>query len=360
LLADRHTVDSGDDELEAIFEYGMKRGWGDGLPIVPATPERVERMLQFTERSPGDVVGTVAPAYGVATVEKIAINAVMAGCKPAYLPVVIAAVEACCDPTFNLYGIQATTNPVAPMVLVNGPARVELGFNWAGNALGQGNRANATVGRALRLVLINVGGGRPGELDLATVGSPAKYTCCCAENEDSNPWEPYHVSKGFRLDQSTVTVFGIQAFHNIVAIGVQSGREILRTLGMAMAAVGTNNMTHGGQVLMILGPEHAAAIASTGLTRADTSHFLYEHARIPFGPLPAESQEVILRRRHNWLNRDSVTIADSPSDVELAVVGGAGNHSVFAPTFGATRSVTRAIDSARGVAPIDATLREQS
>ncbi|HXC80076.1 MAG TPA: hypothetical protein VNU19_23855 [Candidatus Acidoferrum sp.] len=339
-----HDIDFESDDLETFFRYAMTRGWGDGLPLVPPTRHRVTAMLAGVNRPHSETVATIAPAYGVATVEKIAINAVMAGCLPEHLPVVIAAVEACAAPEFNLYGIQATTNPAAPLVLVNGPIRQRLGFNSGGNALGQGNRANATVGRALRLVLINIGGGRPGQLDFATLGFPGKYTFCCAENEEANPWQPHHMTEGLPEEQSSATVFGIQALHNIVGIGIQGqGREVLRMIGMGMAAVGTNNMTFGGQALVLLCPEHAASIASEGFSKSDAAHFLYEHSRISFRDLPEGSRQVVLGRRARWLNDTAVTVADSPKDVQLVVVGGVGDHSVFAPSFGTTRSVTRAI-----------------
>jgi hypothetical protein len=344
LASKRHAVGFDTDDIESFYRYAMERGWGDGLPLVPPTTDRVAAMLEGTTRASGELIATVAPAYGAATVEKIAINAVMAGCRPEYLPVVIAAVEACAADEFNLYGIQATTNPVAPLVLVNGPIRKRLDFNCAGNALGQGNRANATVGRALRLVLINVGGGTPGQLDLSTLGSPAKYTLCCGENEEANPWQPHHVTTGLSPDASSVTVFGIQALHNIACPGVRGdGRDFMRTIGLGMAAVGTNNMTFGGEALVLMCPEHAAAIAKDGFSKSDAAHFLYEHSRISFLDLPEATRQVVLRRRSTWLNPAATTVADSPSDVQLVVVGGAGDHSVFAPSFGATRSVTKEI-----------------
>lgn len=344
LRSQLHEIKVDLDDIEAFYGFAMGKGWGDGLPLVPPTHERVTAMLATTDRSPDEEIATVAPAYGVASVEKVAINAVMAGCLPEYLPVVIAAVEACAAPEFNLYGIQATTNPVAPFLLVNGPIRKRLHFNSGANALGQGNRANATVGRALRLVLINIGGGRPGQLDFATLGFPGKYTFCCAENEEANPWQPHHVSEGLSEEQSAVTVFGIQAMHNIVGIGIQGkGREVLRMIGMGMAAIGTNNMTFGGQALVLVCPEHAGSIANEGFSKAEAAQFLYEHSRISFRDLPEGSRQVVLARRARWLNDLAVTVADSPSDVQLVVVGGVGDHSVFAPSFGSTRSVTRAI-----------------
>lgn len=345
LTSRRHEVDYDEDGLEAVYRYAMENGWGDGLPLVPPTPERVQAMLKGTRRPPGDFVASVATTQGAATVEKVAINAVMAGCLPEYLPVVIAAVEACAASEFNLQGIQTTTNPVGPMVLVNGPVRNRLGFNSGGNALGPGNRANATVGRALRLVLINLGGGRPGQIDLATLGFPGKYTMCCAENEEANPWAPHHVTEGLPADRSAVTVFGVQALHNIIGIGIQGkGREILRMIGLGMRAIGTNNMTFGGQALVLVCPESAEAIAKDGFSKSDAAHFLYEHSRIPFDELPQGSQDVVLKRRARWLNPTAVPVSDSPEDIQLVVVGGAGIHSVFAPSFGSTRSVTRPIE----------------
>lgn len=346
LRADRHTVivEEGADDFEAVYEYVMQQGWGDGLPVVPPTEERVRSMLAHTKREPDEVIALVPPRYGAATVEKVAINAVMAGCRPEYFPVVLAAVEACCAPEFNLYAIQTTTNPVAPLVVLNGPARKRLGFNCGINALGQGNRANATVGRALRLVLVNIGGGKPGEGDLATQGMPGKYTFCCAENEEETPWEPYHVEHGFAPDDSTVTVFGVQALHNVIDIVEQTARELLFNLARAMAAVGTNNMTHGGQPLLILSPEHARIVARDGFTKDDVRHFLYEHARIPLSQLPARTRELMLKRRPKWVNVDALPIADRPKDFELLVIGGPGIHSIFAPTFGSTWAVTRRIE----------------
>ena len=182
---------------------------------MPPTAERVERMLRHARRPPTTSSRTIAPGFGAATVERIAINAVMAGCDPEYLPVLIAAVEAVADREFNLQGIQATTNPVAVWMIVNGPLADELGVNAAFNCLGQGTWANATLGRALRLVLQNIGGALPGEMDRATQGQPGKYTFCCAENEAANPWEPLHVERGFTRDESTVTVVGADGTLNM-------------------------------------------------------------------------------------------------------------------------------------------------
>ncbi|MDQ3811626.1 MAG: thioredoxin family protein, partial [Chloroflexota bacterium] len=181
-----------EDEVEACFE----RGWTDGLPVVPPTPERVLGMLEGTTRPASDVVGVVPPDLVECTVEKVAINAVMAGCKPEYLPVVLAAVEAACSQRFNMHGVLATTHFVGPVVIVNGPVAGEIGMNCGVNALGQGTRANATIGRALQLVVRNVGGGRPGGVDRATLGNPGKYTFCFAEDEANSPWESLAAEQG--------------------------------------------------------------------------------------------------------------------------------------------------------------------
>src|ERR671932_433685 len=193
-------------ELEDEIEACYARGWTDGLPVVPPTPERVLRMLEGTSRDPAEVVAVVPPDLVECTAEKVAINAVLAGCRPEYLPIVLAAVEAACTDTFNIHGLLATTYAASPVVIVNGPIARAIGMNAGINALGQGNRANATIGRALQLVVRNVGGGRPGEVDRATLGQPGKYTFCFAEDEDElSPFEPLAASRG--VSGSAVTVF---------------------------------------------------------------------------------------------------------------------------------------------------------
>jgi hypothetical protein len=192
LKSRRIEIGSEEDEQEAMFA----RGWSDGLPLVPPTEERALRMLDGTARDPQEVVGLVPPDLAPATVEKIAVNAVMAGCKPEYLPVVLAAVEAVLEEQFAMHGVLATTMFVGPVIVVNGPIRRRIGMNAKGNALGQGNRANAAIGRALQLVIRNIGGGRPQEVDRATLGNPGKYTYCFAEDEEGSSWEPLSVERG--------------------------------------------------------------------------------------------------------------------------------------------------------------------
>ena len=192
-----------DDEIEACYD----RGWSDGLPVVPPTPVRVLRMLQGTTRDPQEIIGEIPPNLVPCTVEKVAINAVMAGCKPEYLPVVLAAVEAALDPAFSMHGVLCTTHFVGPIVVVNGPIAQRIGMNCGVNALGQGNRANSTIGRALQLVIRNVGGGRPGEIDRATIGNPGKVGLCFAEDESKTIWKPFAEERGIAADKSAVTLY---------------------------------------------------------------------------------------------------------------------------------------------------------
>ena len=250
----------------AINRHYQEQGWTDGLPIVPPTDDDLRAFLRCTDRAPREVVAVLPPRQGEATVERIAINAIMAGCRPEYLPVILTAVEALADPAFNLDSIQATTHPVAPLIIVNGPIAREVGINGGYNAFGQGFRANLTIGRAVRLLLMNVGGGLPGTGDRATQGSPAKIAYCVAENEDANPWEPLHVEAGLGRDVSTVTAFGCEGPHNIQDHYSNTALGILRVIAGAMGQAGSNNLLGRGWPLLSLGPEHAATIARDGFS----------------------------------------------------------------------------------------------
>src|SRR5512138_652313 len=191
-----------DESLDSINELFYEKGWSDGLPVIPPTEERVRRILSAVRRDPQELIATLLPLNGMATIEKIAVNAVMAGCLPEHLPVVIAAVESIADEKFGILAIQTTTHPCGALVVVNGPIAKKLGINSSGSAFGPGSRANATIGRALRLVMVNIGGAIPGEVDKSTMGQPAKYTYCVAENEEKNPWQPLHVERGFEANDS--------------------------------------------------------------------------------------------------------------------------------------------------------------
>ena len=241
------------DDYEVVQHLYLERGWSDGLPIVPPTPERVEAMLAAVDLPPGHVIAEIPPNWGAATVERLAINAVMAGCLPEYFPVIVAAADAMGDPAFNLYAIQATTHPCAPLLIVNGPIRETLEMNASSGAFGPGWRANATIGRAVRLILLNVGGGHPGVGDMATHGAPSKFSYCVAENEELNPWQPLHVDRGFDRSQSTVTVIAGEPPHNINDHSGRSAGDILTIVAGAMAVTGANNAYTGGETLLALG-----------------------------------------------------------------------------------------------------------
>ena len=334
-------------EFEAANEALYQRGMTDGLPVVPPTRQRVERMLGGTKRSPEESLGAFPPAYNDATVAKLAVNAVMAGCRPEYMPVLIAAVEAMLEPEFNLYGINATTHPVTPLVIVNGPVLAELKINYGYNVLGQGWRANATIGRAVRLAMINLGGGRPGEGDMATHGHPGKYSYCMGENEAMSPWEPLHMRRGFRRNESTVTVFGAEAPHEVNDHTSTTGAGILTAQANVFATVGNNNayMT-AGELCLVMAPEHADTIARDGWSIEQAQRYLFAKARNRLGDLRAVGKvEKLVTKEFNPLDDDEmIPLTLSPDDIMILVAGGAGKHSMAIPSFGMTRAVTRRID----------------
>jgi len=338
------------DEIDAHYQ---ERGWTDGLPIVPPTAAAVAEFLTWTDREPREVIGVLPPRQGEATVERIAANAVMAGCRPEYLPVVIAAIDALADPLFNLDSVQATTHPVAPLIVLNGPIAREIGLNAGYNAFGQGFRANLTIGRAVRLVLMNVGGGLPGTGDRATQGSPAKIAHCVAENEAESPWEPLHVEAGFPADASTVTAFGSEGPHNIQDHYSNTGVGILRTVAGAMGQAGSNNLLGAGWPLLSLGPEHAATIARDGFTKRQVKEFLFEHARFPLARLGPEYRRYQIERRGAVDAADTMLpIVRAAEDISVIVVGGAGKHSCWQPTFGDGTKPTRRLIARRDGSPL--------
>jgi len=340
------------DSLEAVNDWFYDQGWTDGLPIVPPTPERIERMLTWTDRDPQDELGPVPPKYGIATIEKLAINAVMAGCLPEYLPVIIAAVEAVLEDKFNLYGIQSTTHPCAPLLILNGPIARELGVNARYNAFGQGWRPNATIGRAIRLILLNVGGGLPGVLDRATQGQPSKYSYCIAENEGENPWEPLHVERGFTIDVSTVTVCGAEGPHNINDHVSTAAPGILTTIASTMAGMGSNNAYAYGEPILALGPEHAAILGRDGISKANIREFVFRNARVPRAQWEAGGMFGMgIGEDGAFPGESALPLIRKPEHLMIIVAGGPGRHSCWMPTFGAmTRSVTRTIKRKDGTA----------
>ncbi len=266
-----------EDEAEAMFE----RGWTDGLPVVAPTEARVARMLSGTSRDPGEVVAVVPPDMAEATVEKVAVNAVLAGCRPEYLPVVLAAVEAACTPEFNAHGVLATTYFPGPVVIVNGPLARAIGMNSGINALGPGNRANATIGRALQLVIRNVGGGRPGEVDRATLGQPGKYTFCFAEDEQGSPWEPLSVERGLPPGTSAVTVFAGEAPRAVFDQLSREPSSLVRTYAACLRTVAHPKWPVAYDAVLVVSPEHGEVFRRAGWSKDRLRAELDELLQLP-------------------------------------------------------------------------------
>ena len=267
-------IEFGEDADPAELCY--ERGWTDGLPVTPPTDARVLRMLSGTSRRPDEIVGAIPPYLAPCSVEKVAINAVMAGCKPEYMPVLLAALEAALEPVFTLHGVLATTYFSGPVVIVNGPVAKKIGMNSGINALGQGNRANATIGRALNLIVRNVGGGRPGEADRATLGAPSKFTLCFAEDESDESWEPLSVSRGFARGDSTVTLFqghGVEAF---VDQKTRTPEGLSRSLGLSLVKIGHPRLVQSARAVVVLSPEHYRIYKEAGWDRQRIERALYE------------------------------------------------------------------------------------
>jgi len=277
LAARRVALAPAEDEHEALFE----RGWTDGLPVVPPTERRVLAMLEGTRRAPGDVVAVVPPDLVPCTVEKVAINAVMAGCKPEYLPVVLAAVEAACTDAFNAHGLLATTMPVGPVLVVNGPIRRRIGMNAGINVFGQGCRANLAIGRALQLVIRNVGGGRPGEVDRATLGSPAKISFCFAEDEEGSPWTPLAQDLGVPPGRSAVTLFPGEAPRSVVDQLSRDPESLARSFAACLRTVHHPKLPLAFDAILAVSPEHARVFREAGWDKAHLVARLHELLQLP-------------------------------------------------------------------------------
>ncbi len=345
---DRAATFQAPDDLDAINRIYREKNWSDGLPVVPPTAARLEAMLAHTRRRRHETIARIAPGFGAATVERIAINAVLAGCDPEYLPVLIAATEAVVDPAFNLQGIQTTTNPVAVWLVINGPVARKLQVNATFNCIGQGAWANATLGRALRLILQNVGGALPDAMDRATHGQPGKYTFCCAENEEHHPWQPLHVERGYALSDSTVTVVGAEGTMNMNT-HAKDADELARVIAETMMHPPSNEYVHGGEPWFILGSEHAEIFRRAGWDKVRVKQELWERSKMKLKCLSAKEIERTRASRSRDLGKlegeTLLPISPSPGDIQLIVAGGPGTHSVYVPCFGNSRAVTRIIQA---------------
>jgi hypothetical protein len=335
-----------EDSPEAVQEVYEANGWGDGLPMVPPTRARVDAMLAVLgDVDPDEVLAVLPPRFGEATRRVIAVNAVLAGCAPEHLPVVVSAVRALARPEVNLRGVNATTHPVAPLLIVHGDVVERAGYHGGIGAFGPGNRANAATGRAVRLVLLHVAGAVPGPGDASTQGGPAKYAYCVAENLAATPWEGYAVSRGVDAP-SAVTVHCGEAPHNFHDMESDHPAPILDKCASAMASMGQNNVTISqGEYFVALGPEHAATAAAHGWTRRDISSYLFERARLPGRQVRAN---FVSRAWAPWLHAlgddDLQPMTAHPDNIRVFVCGGPGKHSSVVPSWGMTASVTLPVE----------------
>lgn len=341
------TVPEGTDLVEWYYE----KGFSDGLPVVPPTPEKLAAMLAALGGEPEKVECRVPPRWGGLTREVLAVNLVMAGCKPEYAPVVRAAMLALTETAFNLNGVQATTHMASPLLVVNGPIAREIGMNGGCNAFGSGNRANATIGRAVRMILLNVGGAWPGDLDKSTLGNPTKYTYAVCENEEMSPLAPYHVEKGFAAEDSTVFVMAAEAPHSVTNHVASDPQGILDSICSAMSTFAHNNAVSSGHCAVVLGPEHAATIAKHGWKRNDIKSYLWMYSGNKFRELAFEHRygKVYNRSLPIWYRRDldsHIPAVPSIENIHLFVIGGeAGRFSAFIPGWGhMTSPVLREIE----------------
>jgi hypothetical protein len=334
-----------------LVEWYFEQGWTDGLPVVLPTREKVDAVVQVLGGFAELVEARVPPRWGSLTCEVLAVNIVMAGCRPEYAPIVRAAMLAFCDPAFNLNGVQATTHVAAPLIVVNGPIRNQVGMNAGYNVFGSGNRANATIGRAIRLILLNVGGGTPGDLDKSTLGHPGKYTFCIAENEEASPFAPYHVDRGYAPEVSTVFAIAAEAPHSVTNHVADDPQGILDSICSAMSTIAHNNAVSSGSCAVVLGPEHARTIAAHGWKRDDVRNYLWVNTTNTFGDISFHGRygKIYNRSLPKWYRREEdarIPIVPSSSDIHLFVAGGeAGRFSAFLPGWGRmTSPVLRPID----------------
>ena len=317
----------------AALEDLHTRGFTDGLPVIIPTPARVSRMVLASGLEADMVLGTMGPGHGIATIEKVAVAAVMAGCLPDYMPVVLAAVKAVIDPAFDLTEMQATTHCTAPLIIVNGPARHTCGpISSSYGALGPGHRANASIGRALRLTMINIGGGRPGTSDMALLGHPGKFTFCLAEDEENSPFPPMHVDLGFDPDDSVVTVIGAEAPHSVLYSGdgddPNGYKSLLAMLAIGIANAATNNaILTGGSATIVLNPEHADVLIKAGLTRQDIAEEIHQRSTI--------AETTINKLAPGFARKDSGNRVafKGPEQLLILMSGGSGLYSMVMPSW---------------------------
>lgn len=329
-----------------LTELMYEAGWSDGLPVVPPTRNKVDKFVDYVQRDATELIAEIPPRGGRATIEKLAINAVLAGCRPEYFPVVIAAVEASMEPGFNWRGHACSTGGHTPLLIINGPIAKKLDINGGFNAFGQGWRANATIGRAYNLIMWNLGEAKPGVQSKACQSSPARYSFCVAENEVASPWDPLHVELGFAPSDSTVTVFASEAPNDILYNG--TARGLLHVCADRLSSPGVAQMgVMAGDIFIAFGPEHVNMLANDGWRKSEVRNFLFEHARKPLRDLYCDDQSG--SRLPEWIDptnpealRPVVRKAD---DIFIIVAGGPGGmHSATLPGWGSRKSIRKIIE----------------
>lgn len=336
-------------DYHAAVDLFFERGWTDGLPVVPPTDNLIAGMLAGAGRDPAEELGEMAPRLGVVTVEKAAINAVMAGCKPEYFPVVLAAVEALLDPRFNIGGVNTTTHMCQPLTIVSGPVARAIGMNAAEGVFGSGNRANGSIGRALSLIRWNIGGSVPGEADRGTLSHPGRWSYCIAESEES-PWPHLHADLGLPVEASAATVFAGEGPHSLIAYG--EVHEVLHTFCHTMAITGSNHAQALGEMIVVLNPYVAKVFADAGWKKSDIQAYLWEHARQPVrriracGPIVRQQMDLAWPLWMKALGEDELApLTERPEEMHIVVTGGNTYFCAWIPGWGhyGGFAVTRAV-----------------
>ena len=317
----------------SLFTYMVELGITDGLPVIPPTDKDVQAMIDYVGLPADQLVGTIPPENGLATIEKVAINAVMAGCLPEYFPVVLAAIEAVTDPKFDLLGIQTTTNPVSPVLVVNGPIRQQIAINCGRGCMGPGFRANATIGRAVKLALLNIGACTPGEISKSIHGMPGRFTFCFGELEEGSPWAPYHVDMGFRREDSTVTVVGGQGTQNMWC-GFATPESIVHMIADGMRFYGSNGYLRGlGAPLIVIGPGHAKIFGDAGWDKRRIREAIFERTALPLSEVPPERQ-ISRPVYESWDRSRTINVCPDASHIMIVVAGGSEPyHLTHIPSF---------------------------
>ncbi len=328
---------------EAIYNLG----WTDGLPVVPPEHDLVDQFMRESNLLGETLMPPVPPLMRVASLERWAANAVMAGSQPDYFPAILAAMEALLDPAAGLYSSQTATNPSTPVLIYNGPIATAIGLNSGTNCLGSGFRANAAIGRSIRLILHNIGGERSGLNAPSTHGQAGEFTFCFAENEAESPWEAFHVSRGQAPGESTVTVVMGNAPQSLFGYGCVSADELLGLIIANLSTYGHMNVLFETGPLLVLSPEHADLLAQGGFSRRTLQEAIFERARFKLDALPASARVAAATRRARWfqLHGESgeLGVADRPDDVHIVVAGGPGIHSLFVTTSFSAHPITRVV-----------------